>query len=258
MSERSPKTTIRTQPKSKQTPRPDGARSTLGTRTADPPIPTARRRRAPWIAVVAVLAAVALTLTLWQPWSGAGESAAPAREGAIAETLGEDPFILGTQATDGAVLVEFLDFQCPACARIKPVIDQMRSQYEGEVTFAVRTLPLDGHQNAVPAARAAAAADEQGAFESMYTLLFQNQTQWAGQPDPSATFRGYAEQIGLDMEQYDTDVASEQIAERVEADRQAAQDLGVTSTPSFFLDGEPIELQSVDQLISLLDEASAT
>lgn len=219
------------------------------------------RRRAPWVILIAAVAVVGVVLLLWQPWSGSGsDDGAASRDAdaaAVQESLGENPYLLGSEASDGPVLVEFLDFQCPACAAVKPVIDQMRQQYAGDVTFAVRMLPLDGHANAVPAALAAAAADEQGEFEPMYDRLFQDQAQWAGQADPEATFRGYAEEIGLDMEQYDTDVASSEVADRVEADRQAAVDLGVTSTPSFFLNGEAIQIGSPEELVQLLDDATS-
>lgn len=231
---------------------------------------TAGRNRALTVVGVAVLVVVVgLVLAFWRPWAGdddparadgvAGEQAPVATDGGSAgagqDVLGPEPFLLSEGTTD-ATFVEFLDFQCPACASVKPAIDQARAEFGDQVTFAVRFFPLDMHANAVPAAEAAVAADNQGQFEAMYDALFQNQAQWAGLDDPGPTIRGYAEQIGLDLAQYDEDIAAPETRQRVEADKQAAIDLDLASTPSFFLDGRPFQPQSVDDLTAALGDAA--
>ena len=184
----------------------------------------------------------------------------------VQESTGsEDPRIVRPdshvlqEAPDGSpVLVEFLDFECEACGALYPAIEQLRQDFEGQVEFVVRYLPLPGHLNSRNAAHAAEAAARQGSFEPMYRMLFETQTTWGeSQDDQSALFRSYAEQLGLDMAQFDEDVASEDVAARVEADFQDAQALGLSGTPSLFLDGEVIQPRTMGDFEDALERAVA-
>lgn len=230
------------------------------------PAPTTDATRNTALTLIAggvLVVVVGLILAFWRPWSSTAPDAdpaagadAPARAQASTEILGPNPYLLGPEAEGDATFVEFLDFQCPACAAVKPAIDEVRAEYAGEITFAARFLPLEGHENAVPAAIAAAAADEQGEFVAMYDQLFEHQEEWSPLADPTEAYRGYAEEIGLDLERFDADSASPEIEEQVLADRQAAEDLGLDSTPSFFVDGEPFAPQSQQDLVDALDAAA--
>jgi protein-disulfide isomerase len=162
-------------------------------------------------------------------------------------------------APDGKVtFVEFLDFECESCRAAFPVIEQLRDQYDGRVTFVARYFPLDGHANAMPAARAVEAAAQQGKFEAMYRKMYETQTQWGEQQTPKdAVFRGFAEELGLDMAAYDAAVDSPEIQERIEVDVADGRALGVQGTPTFFLNGERFEPQSVADLTQALDAALA-
>lgn len=107
------------------------------------------------------------------------------------------------------------------------------------------------------AALAAEAASEQGKFEEMYQRLFETQTQWGEQQTSRADlFRTFAEDLGLDLGAYDAAVAAPATRERVEADFNDGQYLGVSGTPSFFLDGEKLELTQLSDLTNALDEAT--
>ncbi len=159
----------------------------------------------------------------------------------------------------GPVLVEFLDFECEACGALYPAVEQLREDFAGEVTFVVRYFPLPGHLNSRNAAHAAEAAARQGQFEAMYQLLFETQTTWGeSQDDMSAVFRTYAQQLGLDMDQYDRDVTSDDVAARVEADFQDAQSLGLSGTPALFLDGEVIQPRTLGDFEDALESAIAS
>ena len=160
-------------------------------------------------------------------------------------------------AEDGKVtFVEVLDFECEACAAAYPAIEELRADYDGRVTFVVRNFPL--HNNSEAAARAAEAAAEQGKFEQMYDMLFQTQTAW-GEKDTSQedVFFGYAEQLGLDMEQFRADYDDPATLAKIRRDKADGTELGVDGTPTFFLNGDKVEVSSLAELIELIDAALA-
>jgi protein-disulfide isomerase len=155
-------------------------------------------------------------------------------------------------------VVEFLDFECEACGAMYPVVEETRERYAGDITFAIRYFPLPGHFNSTNAAIAAESAARQDKLEEMYTRLFQTQGEWGEQQESRAPlFREYAAEIGLDLDQYDEDVADPAVAERVKKDFDAARDLGLTSTPSFFVNDELLELTAYEDLGLAIDDAIA-
>ncbi|OUZ07208.1 disulfide bond formation protein DsbA [Aeromicrobium sp. PE09-221] len=159
---------------------------------------------------------------------------------------------------DAPVFVEFLDFECEACGAAYPVIEDLREQYAGKVTFVVRYFPLPGHRNSRNAAHAVEAAARQDALEPMYQLMFETQASWGeSQDDRSELFRSYAERLGLDLDQYDRDVASDSVAQRVQQDYDAAIALDLSGTPSFFIDDEPLQPQSLQDMTDAIDAAIA-
>lgn len=201
--------------------------------------------------VGAMVLIIGVALLVVRPW----ESAAPAVPVASEEPSGPPPalveestHILNDAGPDAPVLVEFLDFECPACGAFHPIVDDLEERYGDELTIAVRYFPLPSHPNAVPAALAAEAAAQQDAFAPMHDLLFERQQDWSGAPDADATFRGYAEELGLDLAAYDAAVADDATLERVALDANAGIALGVQSTPTFFLDGEQVQLERLEDL----------
>jgi protein-disulfide isomerase len=168
--------------------------------------------------------------------------------------LTSDTHLLGEQG--GAIeLVEFGDFECPACAAFEPYLHELRAEYAEEVTFAFRHLPLPQHPHALDAAHAVEAAARQGRFTEMHDALYAGQPEWAGLADAAPVFRSYAEQLGLDLTQYDADVASDGVHAAVQADADAASRLGVRGTPTFFLEGKMLELTSFDDLRAAVEGA---
>ncbi|WP_436763431.1 DsbA family protein [Streptosporangium sp. V21-05] len=162
-------------------------------------------------------------------------------------------------AADGRVtLVEFLDFECEACRAFFPVVEELRGQYAGKVTFVVRYFPLPGHFNAERAARAVEAAARQGRFEAMYQRMYETQAQWGEKRVPADTvFRGFAQGLGLDMAAWDKAYDDPATLARVNKDVADGQALGVSGTPTFFLNGTKIQPQSRDEFKAAIDAALA-
>ena len=137
-----------------------------------------------------------------------------------------------------------------------PIVEDLREKYAGEITYVVRYFPLPGHYNSTNAALAAEAAAQQDRLEEMYNRLFETQAEWGeAQESRADLFRGFAEEIGLDMAAYDAAIADPATLERVEFDFNAGQELGVNSTPTFFLEGEQLQLQQLDDLENAIEAA---
>lgn len=171
----------------------------------------------------------------------------------------EDSRILGEEGASGVTVVEFLDFECEACRAAYPIVEQLREEYAGKVTFVARYFPLPGHFNAERAARAVESTARQGEFEAMYQMMYETQAEWGEAQVPhDDLFRGFAEEIGLDMAQYDTDYASPEVAARVQRDVDDGLELGVQGTPTFYVDGEPLQPRSYEDFTSAIDAALAS
>ncbi len=191
---------------------------------------------------------------------GGSEPAAADVSSAIADgaIIGEDSRVLGEEGSSDVTFVEFLDFECEACGAAYPIVEDLREKYAGEVTFVIRYFPLPGHVNSGSAARAVESAARQGELEAMYSRMYETQKEWGESQDSKEDlFRTFAEDLGLDMDQYDADVSSEDVGARVAKDVADGESLGVSGTPTFYVDGELFQPQSVEDFTSVLDEALA-
>lgn len=144
-------------------------------------------------------------------------------------------------------LEEYGDYQCPVCGAYYPVVTQVIEKYQDKIKFQFRNLPLSqAHQHAFAAARAAEAASEQGKFWEMYDALFTNQQAWSTAGSVNTFFEQYANQIGLDVNKYKTDFASDKVNRTVNADVTAFKKKGdPMATPTFYLNGKKLELKSL-------------
>ena len=133
-------------------------------------------------------------------------------------------------------IVEFADLQCPACRTAQPIVKSILEKYKDQVYFVWRHYPLSIHKNARPAARAAEAAATQGKFFEMADVLFTKQTEWSEKSDPKDLFTGYAQEIELDMEKFKTDFEASYDA--IDQDFADGNKVNVSSTPTFFINGE--------------------
>jgi protein-disulfide isomerase len=160
-------------------------------------------------------------------------------------------------APDGKVtFVQFTDFECEACLSVHPAIEQLRKDYDGRVTFVVKYFPLDGHFNSERAARAVEAAAQQGEFEAMYQRMYATQTEWGEQQTPAdETFRGFADDLELDLAKFDTAYDHPATLERIQQDLADGQKAGVESTPTFFVNGERLDPRTYEDFTTALDAA---
>lgn len=158
-------------------------------------------------------------------------------------------------------LVEFLDPECESCRAFSPVIKQLLKEYDGKIRFVVRYMPL--HQNSRLAAAFTEAAGEQGKYWEMQEILFRRQPEWGdrhGQPasapqePPAVLFERYAAEIGLDVEKLRSSVAQNRFASKIERDLKDGQSLGVSKTPTFFVNGRQLMRFSREDLKSLIEE----
>ncbi|MDQ5886051.1 MAG: hypothetical protein QG628_448 [Patescibacteria group bacterium] len=158
----------------------------------------------------------------------------------------------------GVVLVEYGDFQCPACGGYHPIIKEVVDKYQNDIKFQFRNFPLQQiHQNARAAARTAEAAGKQGKYWEMHNLLYEQQQTWEQSTAVNAIFEGYASQLGLDLAKFKTDFASTAVNETINADFAEGTRLGVDSTPTFFLQDKKLNNppRDVEGWSKLLDQA---
>ena len=158
-------------------------------------------------------------------------------------------------------LVEFLDPECESCGAFAPVIKQLLKEYDGKVRFVVRYMPL--HPNSRLAAAYTEAAGEQGKYWEMQDILFRRQAEWgdthgrpapAGRLAPAVLFERYAAEIGLDMQRVRSSVAENRFASKIDRDMQDGQSLGVSKTPTFFVNGRKLMRFSRQDLKYLIEE----
>jgi protein-disulfide isomerase len=139
------------------------------------------------------------------------------------------------------IIEEFADYQCPTCAVLHPTVQQLQAAFGDRVKIVFRNYPLQQiHPKAYDAAVAAEAAGLQGKFWEMQTLLFNNQQAWANASNHRAIFEEYAQRIGLNVDKFKDDMAGMAAKTRVDADVQRGNALRLNSTPSFFINGNPL------------------
>ncbi len=138
------------------------------------------------------------------------------------------------------ILIEYSDFQCPACAFYYPLLKKFTEEFGNKLAIVYRHFPLPNHQNAKPAAYAAEAAGQQGKFLEMHDLIFDNQKDWKDKRNPEEVFISYAQTLNLNIEQFKTDFDSKEIRKKVENAYQNGVRFGLNSTPTFFLNGKKI------------------
>jgi protein-disulfide isomerase len=170
--------------------------------------------------------------------------------------------------TSGVEIVEFGDFQCPACEFFYPMLLQARTKYGDQIKFTFKHFPIAQiHDKAIAAHKAAEAAAAQGKFWEMHDLLYERQNEWGANglsiEGTERYFESYAAQLGLDIEKFKTDVRSSVINDLIKADIEEGQSKDVASTPTFFINGERLDaevqrnIRTAENLFTLIDQAIA-
>ncbi|MDD5750011.1 MAG: thioredoxin domain-containing protein [Patescibacteria group bacterium] len=151
-------------------------------------------------------------------------------------------------------LIEYSDFQCPACASYYPLLKRLAEEMGDEIKIIYRHFPLSSiHPQADLAAQASEAAGVQGYFWEMHDLLFEKQSEWSGQKNAKDIFIGYGRELGLDIELFSADIDSRAVKKIVSDDKISGNQAFVSGTPTLFLNGEKINNpRSYDQLRQLI------
>lgn len=166
----------------------------------------------------------------------------PPKEVSLETLIPQDAWATGA-AEPKATLVEFSDFQCPACATAYPVVKKVVETYKDDLRFVYRHYPLDQHQFSKKAAEAAEAAGAQGKFWEMHDALFTNQQNLSPE-----SINGLGIELKLDMERFTKEMTEGTYLAKVGKDIKDGTSLGVNSTPSFFLNGKKLSLFSFADL----------
>lgn len=149
---------------------------------------------------------------------------------------------------------EFGDFQCPPCGMFFKDMKKIEAEYGPKMRFVFRNFPLTHiHNHALAAARAAEAAGLQGHFWEMYEQLYEHQADWSKATDAAPLFVTYARSLGLDIERFQRDMEGMQTQTRVQLDYRRGESLGVTGTPTVFLNGREIKLSTFDDFRATLN-----
>jgi protein-disulfide isomerase len=135
-------------------------------------------------------------------------------------------------------LVEFGDYQCPACGAAYPNVKQLLKDYDGKITFYFRNFPLSTvHLNAMAGSNTAEAAGAQGKYWEMHDKLYETQKEWSIKSDPTDLFVNYAKELGLDTDKFKTAINDKKYQTIIDQDVADGEAMGVNSTPTFYFNG---------------------
>ena len=151
-------------------------------------------------------------------------------------------------------IIEYSDYQCPACAYFHPIVEKVKDKYGDKVELKMKYFPLNSHRYAALAARAAQSAKNQGKFYEMHSLLFENQKRWSGSGSPTSIFVNFARELELDIDQFKNDLNAAETQKIVMEQRQEGRNAGVNATPTFFIEGDKVDplprnFQEFDELV---------
>ncbi len=173
-----------------------------------------------------------------------------------ADKISAYDWVEGSRAAS-AVLVEYSDFQCPACGAYYPLVKRVHEEYGDKLAIVYRNFPLTTiHKNALRGAYAAEAAGQQGKFWEMHNKLFDNQKEWSEGENPQKFIDEYATSLSLDMDRFKKDMDSQSVKDKVATDAASAEKFEVNGTPTFFLNGKKLNsLRGFDDFKTVIDEA---
>ncbi|MBD3617211.1 MAG: thioredoxin domain-containing protein [Gracilimonas sp.] len=137
-------------------------------------------------------------------------------------------------------IIKYSDYQCPACKYFVSIEEQLKEEYGSDITITTKHFPLNMHEHAQLASRAAEAARVQGKYQEMHDMIFAGQEQWA-RGNAEAMFIGYARSLDMDVEKFRSDMNSADMQRIVMQDKREGLNLNVNSTPTFYINGVKIE-----------------
>ena len=146
-------------------------------------------------------------------------------------------------------IVVFSDFQCPYCARLVPVMEQVFQKHQKDVNIVFKNFPIQGHAFAIKAAQAALAADSQGKFWEFHDLLFKNYNKLS-----DVKIEEFRSQLGLDAEKFKQRMNDPQVLAKINSDADLGRKAGVRGTPTIFINGRLLRDKSLNGINSAVDE----
>jgi protein-disulfide isomerase len=160
----------------------------------------------------------------------------------------DDPFMGSDKAP--VTMIMFTDFQCPACARMDPVLKSVAIEFKDKVRLVVRDFPLESiHPDAFNAALAANAAARQNRYFEFTSLLY------AGQKNLGLDMlRSHAQSLGLDMARFERDLSDPEASKEIRSDMAAGRELKISGTPTIFINGIRLRDFSVDSIRALINK----
>ncbi|MBI2057452.1 MAG: DsbA family protein [Candidatus Yanofskybacteria bacterium] len=173
---------------------------------------------------------------------------------AIIDSVSTDDWVKGNKDSK-VVLIEYGDFQCPACGAYYPLVEKLADEHSNEFQFVYRHFPLQQHANAKPAAYASEAAGKQGKFWEMYNLIYSRQNDWSEKKNADDIFLEYAGSMGLNLDQFKKDKDSQDTKDKVKKNYDSGIANKVNATPTFFLNGKKIQPQSYEEFANLIKQA---
>ena len=153
-----------------------------------------------------------------------------------------------------AILIEYADFQCPACAYYHPILKQVLQDFDGKIFFVYRFYPIQSHKNTMTSAQAAYSAHLQNKFWEMHDMLFENQKTWAESSDADKIFLSYAEKLKLDIQKYNNDYIADSTKKFITDEASGGISIGVNSTPTFFLNNKQIKPKGYEEFKTLIQD----
>ena len=216
-----------------------------------------RRSNRPFVIALGVIAIIGVLGLAW--------SATRPKRGVTEVDLKADPaqargYLLG-DSTAPVQILEFADFECPACGNFATLTepDVRKALIEtGKASYRYFDFPLPMHKNTWEASNAAACADEQGKFWQMHDMLFANQDRWNGEAtsSPKGALKGYAQAIGLDVGKWEQCYDEQRYRSRIAANRAEAERRHVESTPTFVIGNKMVATAiSYDQFMQYVNDA---
>ena len=205
------------------------------------------KRLLPWFAVI-----FAMILMVWG-LAEFGSRPVQVSGPGLSEGLKSSDHIKGNTMAK-VTLVEYSDFQCPACALFYPVMKKAEEKYMKDVLFVYRHFPLPSHDKAELAAKASEAAGLQGKFWEMHDKLFENQSTWSKITDAKTLFTEYAAQLGLDRNKFIADLDSDSVNKKITDDIRSGTESQLDGTPTFFINGNKLKIQTYGDIDSAISE----
>jgi protein-disulfide isomerase len=137
-------------------------------------------------------------------------------------------------------LVEFGDYECPACGEYNSLVKELLTDFTGQINYVFRNFPLSQHTNAQISSQAAEAAGLQGKFWQMHDKLYETQKDWSTSSDAKSIFIAYAQGLSLNIDKFKTDIDSQAVKDKIQSDANDGNLVKLTETPTFYLDGVKI------------------